>query len=84
LLVVLAAGCAGSGDHPNASNLHHHYFLVGKRTCADLLRHSDLQPSHLKGITVWHSFVTATASVNTVRIPKPHRQDAVAGCNAAA
>jgi hypothetical protein len=71
----------GSNDANTA--LHHHYFLVGKRTCAELLRHTQLRPANLKGITVWHSFVSARASVSTTRIPKPYRHDVVAGCNAA-
>jgi hypothetical protein len=82
LAVVLAAGCSG-GNHANNA-LHHHYFLVGKRTCADALHHGGLRPLHLKGITVvWSSPTIVTANVNTSRIPKPYRHDEVAGCNAA-
>ena len=33
--VVIGAGCAGSGDHPNLDN---HYFLVGKRACKRLVK----------------------------------------------
>jgi hypothetical protein len=82
LAVVLAAGCSGSGNANTA--IHHHYFLIGKRICAEALRHGGLPPLHIKGVTeVWLSPTIVSANVNTARIPNPYRQDAVAGCNAA-
>jgi hypothetical protein len=80
VVALLAAGCAGSS---HAAQLHRHYFLVGKRECAQSYRVGQIHPTNLAGVTWYGGVMSIQVSVGTKGIPKPYRRDVVAGCNAA-
>ena len=85
IALLVAAGCAGSGDHRTA-NLHHHYFLIGKRLCAKAVRNAKqtLQPSLPQGTTLGGSFQSGVRiAIDTHRFPQQYRHDVAAGCQAA-
>jgi hypothetical protein len=65
--LVLLAGCSGT-SHPNDAARHHHYYLVGKRTCRHLFKTTGS---------------TATVyALNTADVPMNYRKDVEAGCRA--
>jgi hypothetical protein len=83
--LLLVVGCAG-GSHngPSDAAIRHHYFLVGKRMCAQTLRGmlSQPEPKALRGI----QFQLASAGVTIVRyprhLPREYRGAMLAGCQA--
>jgi len=86
--VVLAIGTAGllvflrsSGGSARDTAEYRHYFLVGKRECAVMLR--GLGPDPIGDSTVWNGYESVEILHLGRAVPRRYRSAVRAGCGAA-